>query len=380
MPAANHIVLCRYHYDPLDRLVGSSPAGLDSVQRFYQKSRLATEIQGQVQRRLLLTDEHLLAQHQQQNGQSACTLLGTDQQRSVLHSVAGTQQLGFAYTPYGFRSLQEDLPGFNGEQPDPVTGHYLLGNGYRAFNPVLMRFNSPDSLSPFGEGGLNGYGYCVGDPVNGVDPTGHTPAFIKTLLRRVGVMSKSSRKPNVTAYSNEVVSAGGETGVKNIKAHKGGIFSYSQGTENTINFIAHGSKELIKGSHRIGSAELNFSAKGFNKLIQGEGIDLGSYDNIHLIACNLGVGDKQSFAQALASLTGRPVMGYAAPVRVSPTPKLLKHMIKTKHSDIRYSSGGRYGYVGEVKVFKVSPHKPGTKEYEAFQYKPVTFYPSGVSN
>ncbi|WP_226489408.1 RHS repeat-associated core domain-containing protein, partial [Pseudomonas sp. B20] len=66
-----------------------------------------------------------------------------------------------------------ELPGFNGEQPDPLTGHYLLGNGYRAYNPVLMRFNSPDSMSPFGKGGLNAYAYCVGDPVNRVDPNGH---------------------------------------------------------------------------------------------------------------------------------------------------------------------------------------------------------------
>ena len=49
----------------------------------------------------------------------------------------------------------------------------MLGNGYRAFNPVLMRFNSPDSWSPFGEGGLNAYVYCIGDPVNRDDPTGH---------------------------------------------------------------------------------------------------------------------------------------------------------------------------------------------------------------
>ncbi|MCX4409771.1 MULTISPECIES: RHS repeat-associated core domain-containing protein [unclassified Streptomyces] len=65
------------------------------------------------------------------------------------------------------------LLGFGGEWPDPVTGHYLLGNGYRSFNPVLMRFNSPDSSSPFGEGGFNSYAYCLGDPVNRVDPTGH---------------------------------------------------------------------------------------------------------------------------------------------------------------------------------------------------------------
>lgn len=63
--------------------------------------------------------------------------------------------------------------GFNGERPDPVTGWYLLGNGYRASNPVLMRFNSPDSLSPFDGSGLNPYAYCLADPVNYVDPTGH---------------------------------------------------------------------------------------------------------------------------------------------------------------------------------------------------------------
>jgi hypothetical protein len=49
----------------------------------------------------------------------------------------------------------------------------LLGNGYRAYNPTLMRFHSPDSWSPFGGGGLNAYTYCVGDPVNFSDPTGH---------------------------------------------------------------------------------------------------------------------------------------------------------------------------------------------------------------
>ncbi|MFO3797936.1 MAG: hypothetical protein ACK8QZ_11770, partial [Anaerolineales bacterium] len=32
---------------------------------------------------------------------------------------------------------------------------------------------SPDSWSPFGEGGLNAYGYCGGDPRNRVDKNGH---------------------------------------------------------------------------------------------------------------------------------------------------------------------------------------------------------------
>ncbi|MDR0279667.1 MAG: RHS repeat-associated core domain-containing protein [Paucimonas sp.] len=67
--------------------------------------------------------------------------------------------------------------GFNGELPEPVTGHYLLGNGYRAYSPVLMTFLQPDSWSPFGAGGLNAYAYCEGDSVNAVDPTGHWPLF-----------------------------------------------------------------------------------------------------------------------------------------------------------------------------------------------------------
>lgn len=61
----------------------------------------------------------------------------------------------------------------NTETSTDNGGHYLLGQGYRAFNPVLMRFNSPDSFSPFGKEGLNSYSYCVGDPINFKDPVGH---------------------------------------------------------------------------------------------------------------------------------------------------------------------------------------------------------------
>ena len=102
-------------------------------------------------------------------------MLATDLQRSVLHSVALDQHQRLSYSLYGHRSPESGLAsllGFNGERRDSVTGHYLLGNGYRAFNAVLMRFNSPDSLSPFGAGGVNAYAYSLGDPVNLVDPMG----------------------------------------------------------------------------------------------------------------------------------------------------------------------------------------------------------------
>ncbi|MGX1171716.1 RHS repeat-associated core domain-containing protein [Pseudomonas sp. R151218B TE3479] len=175
MPSTHETVLCHYRYDPLDRLVDCTPTAQAGTQRFYLKDRLTCEIQGTEQWSILQHDDQLLALHQRQNGALETTLLATDQQRSVLHALDATGPHCLAYTPYGHRATESGLLsmlGFNGERPDPVTGHYLLGNGYRAFNPLLMRFNSPDKLSPFGQGGFNAYGYCVGDPINRVDTTG----------------------------------------------------------------------------------------------------------------------------------------------------------------------------------------------------------------
>lgn len=65
------------------------------------------------------------------------------------------------------------LAGFNGQRADPVSGTSHPGNGYRSYHPVLQRFTAPDSLSPYGAGGVNSYAYCVNDPVNKADPSGH---------------------------------------------------------------------------------------------------------------------------------------------------------------------------------------------------------------
>jgi RHS repeat-associated protein len=183
MTAQRETLLCRYQYDPLDRVVNCAPLNQDAVQRFYRKNRLATEIQGPVRYSVFEHESQLMAQQQQHEaGRVDSALLAIDLQRSVLHTIAVGEHQRPVYAPYGHRSPESGLSsllGFNGERRDPVTGHYLLGNGYRAFNPVLMRFNSPDSLSPFGKGGVNAYAYCAGDPVNRVDPTG---AVLKLVL------------------------------------------------------------------------------------------------------------------------------------------------------------------------------------------------------
>lgn len=80
-----------------------------------------------------------------------------------------------SYTAYGCSQKGPGaLLGFNGELKDEVLQGYALGKGYRFYRPALMRFLSPDVLSPFGKGGVNTYSYCQGDPVNRSDPTGGT--------------------------------------------------------------------------------------------------------------------------------------------------------------------------------------------------------------
>ncbi|MHA6130652.1 RHS repeat-associated core domain-containing protein [Pseudomonas fluorescens group sp. PF-1] len=182
--------LIRYHYDPLDQITSHTVPDTAARHRFYCKNRLTTEIQGAVGYSIVQHDDLLLAQQLHQQDIHDSTLLATDLQRSALHTLKrNAQPQPIAYSPYGYRSAESALLsflGFNGERPDSVTGHYLLGS-YRAFNPVLMRFNSPDSLSPFGKGGLNAYGYCMGDPINHSDRNGHSPLpnFLSNLFQRV---------------------------------------------------------------------------------------------------------------------------------------------------------------------------------------------------
>lgn len=201
MSAHNKKTVRHFVYDPLDRFIGANGTLI-----FYNQTRLATEIEGELTRRLFEYNAHPLAL--QQDGATS-TLLATDMQTSVLHSVSadGTQQ-AHAYTPFGHQrdvTTLHSVSGFNGERPDPVTGHYLLGQGYRAFNPVLMRFNSPDSLSPFGKGGINAYAYCENNPANKVDPTGHIPILVK-FISRLKTRAWTTRNSVVTLVNTQPLS------------------------------------------------------------------------------------------------------------------------------------------------------------------------------
>lgn len=69
--------------------------------------------------------------------------------------------------------MYDSVMRFNGQRTDPVSTAVPLGKGYRMYHPALMRFNRPDSYSPFGPGGINPYVFCGNDPVNHSDPSGH---------------------------------------------------------------------------------------------------------------------------------------------------------------------------------------------------------------
>jgi RHS repeat-associated protein len=84
----------------------------------------------------------------------------------------------YGYDAFGVRTSQNsqlaDDRGFTGARLDEETGLLLLGDRY--YDPQLGRFISPDTVVADirRPQTLNRYAYASNDPVNRVDPTGHT--------------------------------------------------------------------------------------------------------------------------------------------------------------------------------------------------------------
>lgn len=87
---------------------------------------------------------------------------------------------------------------FRHSRAEPGVGHHALGNDYRLYSATLKRFFQPDRFSPFMQGGVNSYAYCLGDPVNQYDPTGRASIYSsarKAISRMLGRTSSRVTQP-----------------------------------------------------------------------------------------------------------------------------------------------------------------------------------------
>ena len=183
-----------YRYDSEDTLSTLSSASSDE-QRFYCRDDLANCIDGDQQSTLLRADGVVLAEHQVGAGPKSL-LLAFDHKNTVLSESDKGAPNPIAYTAYGYASAEQPIKthlGYNGEFTEPQTGWQLLGKGYRAYNPVQMRFHSPDNLTPFGGGGRNSYAYVLGDPVGYSDPSGNVALW--TVIGMLMFSSSSGSTP-----------------------------------------------------------------------------------------------------------------------------------------------------------------------------------------
>ncbi|NRF12890.1 RHS repeat-associated core domain-containing protein [Vibrio coralliilyticus] len=193
--------------------------------------------------------------------------------------------------------------GYNGERKDTVTGLYHLGSGYRSYSPSLMRFHSADSMSPFGRGGINKYAYCLGDPINKHDPSGHFA--IMSLL--VGAIIGAVVGAGISAIAEGVRAAAAGDSFDGKQVAIGAMLGFISG-----GFGAAGAG--LKTATQVGlaiadtvtSGAVDFGiniALGANP--KDAGINAGVGASIGLAAFGAGVGVRNLFGSSIRAATPR---------------------------------------------------------------------------
>lgn len=176
---------------------------------FYLDEHLVTVHKKQIQHAIFSADTIPLAVRGSDNANNV-KLLVTDEKGSIFFA-DGAKEKALTYTAYGHTPelpKQQSLLGFNREPFHALPELYLLGIGYhRGLSPQQMRFISPDTESPFGIGSFNAYAYCACDPINSIDPSGHS--LIKWLGNRFGRREKiqakiTARNKSVNDYNNAI--------------------------------------------------------------------------------------------------------------------------------------------------------------------------------
>jgi len=259
------------------------------MKTFYALNRPTLLLDDHGYTRLFNAASGTLAAHQINHSR----LIGSEMSNSPSCTLGQDGRTQVTFSAYGASVDPGQIPAFKGELQDLVTGHYLLGNGYRAYNPQFMRFNSPDSESPFAKGGLNSYTFALCDPINRSDPSGHAFEFINKLF-----VNKTYRGPIVAEFDG-IVSF---TGPKR-----------ADGKLPTLYISAHGGPGVISGDG------FNvYDAKRTFKALTSRGVELRNRQ-IHVLACDTAVPNRltgSSFIEDLSTDTGFQVSGYGTTVAV----------------------------------------------------------------
>lgn len=315
--------LCQYRYDALDRLIGHVLPNTPQWNSFYCHALLATKLQGTTSYSIFQSNVFLLGQQKSQIDTSETLLFSTDQQRSTIQ-ILRTKNTSppLAYAPYGYcnsASRLDTILGFNSECPDSLTQHYPLGQGHRTFNPILMRFHSPDTLSPFDRGGLNPYAYCLGDPINRIDPNGQFSfatvgrALLNTLdtliIRPLSFVAFGAVSKPIQNYQ---------------KIAKGvAVFDDTYKKGSRLNIIAHGNIDPRNNASYMVADNKYTSPKQLTSLLQQRNINTADYKSIRLLICDSADGT-YSFASEVANLSQKPVKAFSNSIAAAPLPSFRK--------------------------------------------------------
>ena len=158
------------------------------------------------------------------NNSDEANLYITDQAGSVV-ALASNSQLSYEYiySPYGIETdldqsaiKAKNAQGFDEQRTDKATGYQFLGNGYRAYNPILHRFMQMDDIrdSPFDKGGINGYVFANNNPIMSFDPSGHDAAALLKIFFGLAETAAAAVVGIFTAnyfFANDLAIIGGTT-------------------------------------------------------------------------------------------------------------------------------------------------------------------------
>jgi len=183
-----------------------------------------------------------------------------------------------------------------------------------------MRFNSPDSWSPFGRGGVNAYGYCGGDPGNYSDPSGHLFVWarnaINAVMKRKTTVVDSAGEYWSSAYAQDNVV------YENIKKIQSGVYVADE--IHKIDGLP--ARRLVIDAHGIKqgyplSGRRVLSNKKMLDLLRKNKVDVANYNSVHMISCFSAVRGKHSLSAKISLKYKVPTTAYMKVVAVGLGPK-----------------------------------------------------------